>query len=199
MISAQEASEIILSAVCTIGQETVDLTAAHERVLAENIIATENIPPFDNSAMDGYAVCGEDVANPPVMLTLVGEVSAGQAPARGLQRGEAIRIMTGGQLPPGANAVVQLEWTEVVNDGRVRIQRPVMVGHNIRRAGEDIQEGQTVLEGGRELRAAELGVLASLGLKSVEVHRVPHVAILATGNELIEGDKPLEPGKIRNS
>ncbi len=199
MISAQEASEIILSAVCTIGQETVDLTAAHERVLAENIIATENIPPFDNSAMDGYAVCGEDVANPPVMLTLVGEVSAGQAPARGLQRGEAIRIMTGGQLPPGANAVVQLEWTEVVNDGRVRIQRPVTVGHNIRRAGEDIQEGQTVLEGGRELRAAELGVLASLGLKSVEVHRVPHVAILATGNELIEGDKPLEPGKIRNS
>ena len=144
MISAQEASEIILSAVCTTGQETVDLTAAHERVLAENIIATENIPPFDNSAMDGYAVRREDIANLPVILTVVGEVSAGQGPTRELHRGEAIRIMTGGQLPPGANAVVQLEWTEVVNDGRVRIQRPVTVGHNIRRGGEDIQKGQTV-------------------------------------------------------
>lgn len=199
MLSAKEARETILSSVSVTSTEVVQLHDAHWRVLAETIIAGENIPPFDNSAMDGYAVCSRDVANPPAVLNIVGEVSAGEVFEDGLQPGEAIRIMTGSRIPRGADAVVQVEWTEKVDDARVRILKTVPGGHNIRRAGEDIQKDQVVLESGCELRAAELGVLASLGRESVKVYRVPTVAFLTTGNELVEVGEPLKPGKIRNS
>lgn len=199
MLSAKEAQDIVLSSVPTLEREHVDIINAHGRVLAEEIIAAENIPPFDNSAMDGFAVRAHDVSNAPILLKIIGEVSAGQLFSHELRPGEAIRVMTGGQVPPGADAVVQVEWTGTAGENQVRVQRAVTVGLNIRRAGEDIQKGQVVLQSGRELRAAELGVLASLGRKSVNVYQVPRVAFIATGNELLEVDQPLEPGKIRNS
>ena len=199
MVTAQEALNIILSSVNPMAKERIGLRDAHSRVLAENIVAEENIPPFDNSSMDGFAVCADDVAKPPVVLTVVDEVTAGKVSSHEGRRGEAIRIMTGGQIPRGADAVVQIEWTEAVDDHHVRIQKSVSVGHNIRRAGEDVERGKTVLEAGRELRASGFGVLASLGRKSVEVYGIPRVAILATGNELVNINEPLGPGKIRDS
>lgn len=199
MVSAKDALDIILSSVSTTETEGLDLCEVHGRVLAETVVATENIPPFDNSAMDGYAVRAAAVMNVPVILDVVGEVSAGQVYSRELPLGEAVRIMTGGQIPRAADAVVQVEWTEELEKNKVRVHRAVKPGHNIRRAGEDISTGQVVLETGRGIRAAELGVLASLGKKEVLVYRIPNVAYLATGNELIEIDEPLAPGKIRSS
>lgn len=191
--------DIIVSSVSPGEVEVVGLHEAHERVLAEEIIAAEDVPPFDNSAMDGFAVQAEDIAQSPAVLRLVGEVSAGQVATRELSHDEAIRIMTGGKIPSGADAVVQIEWTESVDGTNVRVLNSVPPGHNIRRAGEDIRRGEKVFGKGRELRAAELGVLASLGKKTVEVYRVPRVAVLATGNELVEIDQPLTVGRIRNS
>ncbi len=199
MLSAQEALEIILTSLRPIEREVVDLHDAHGRVLAEDIITRENVPGFDNSSMDGYAVRAVDVSTPPVVLSIVDEVSAGKTSSHELKQGEAIRIMTGGQVPSGAEAVIQVEWTEAEDDRHVRVLRPVTVGQNIRRAGEDIQEGEKGLTCGRELRAAEIGVLASIGCESVPVYRKPRVAVLATGNELTEVGQPLRPGKIRNS
>lgn len=199
MLSADRALDIIVSSVSPGEVEVVYLHEAHERVLAEEIIAAEDVPPFDNSAMDGFAVRAEDIAQSPAVLRLVGEVSAGQVATRELSHDEAIRIMTGGKVPLGADAVVQIERTESIGDTMVRVLNSVPPGHNIRRAGGDIRRGEKVLEKGRELRAAELGVLASLGKKSVNVYRSPRVAILATGNEFVDLDQPLTPGKIRNS
>lgn len=199
MLSADRALEIILSSISPGGVEVVDLREAHERVLAEEIVSDEDVPPFDNSGMDGFAVRAEDVTQPPAELRLVGEVSAGQVVDREIGHGEAIRVMTGGMVPPGADAVVQVEMTESIDASSVRVLKSVPPGYNIRRAGEDIHRGEKVFGEGRELRAAELGVLASLGKKTVEVYRVPCVAVLATGSELVDLDQPLTPGKIRNS
>jgi molybdopterin molybdotransferase len=199
LLSADQALVIILSSVSPGEVEVAELREAHHRVLAREIVAAEDVPPFDNSAMDGYAVRAKDVARVPTKLRLVGEVRAGQVAAGELGHGEAIRFMTGGTVPSGADAVVQVEWTESADGTGVRVLNSVSPGQNIRRAGEDIHRGEKVLGKGRELRAAELGVLASLGRKTVEVYRVPRVAVLATGNELVEVDQPLTPGKIRNS
>ncbi len=199
MLSAREALDIILSSVRTMPAETVDLRQTHGRVLAEQIIAAESVPPFDNSAMDGYALRSEDVGSVPRNLKIIGEVAAGKIFMGRVGPGEAVRIMTGGKIPPGADAVVQQEWTEALNEHQIKVLRPVTAGHNIRRAGEDIAEGQIVLEPGCELRAAQVGVLASLGRTSVTLYRTPKVAFLATGDELVEVGQPLEPGKIRNS
>jgi molybdopterin molybdotransferase len=199
LFSADQALDAILSSLSPGEVEIVGLHEAHERVLAEDIVAAEDVPPSDNSAMDGFAVRAQDVARVPVVLTLVGEVSAGSVTARKLGRGEAIRIATGGQIPFGADSVVEVEWTDSFDGASVRVLNSVSPGHNIRRGGADIHCGEKVLGKGRELRAAELGVLASLGKKTVEVYRVPRVAVLATGNELVDIDQPITPGKIRNS
>jgi molybdopterin molybdotransferase len=199
MLSAHQALETILSSVSVGETEVVHLQHAHERILAEAIIAGEDIPPFDNSGMDGFAVRAEDVAQAPTFLKLVGEVSAGSVLSRTVERGEAARIMTGGQIPPGADAVIQIEWTESVDGKSVRVMRSVPSGHNIRRMGEDVHRGEKIFEKGRRLRAAELGVLASLGRTEVQVYRALRVAVLATGNELVEIGQALPQGKIRNS
>ncbi len=199
MINAEEAHKIIFDSVKPLGTISVALERSLHRVLAENIIANENIPPFDNSAMDGFAIRSEDVQKVPTTLNLMGEISAGTVFPASLKINEAVSIMTGGKIPQGCDAVIQHEWTEQPNKQYVNILRNVAIGHNIRRAGADIATDAIVFEKGQHLRPQEIGVLASLGKRFVEVYRPPRVAVLTTGDEVIDIDKPLSDGKIRNS
>jgi molybdopterin molybdotransferase len=207
MIEVDEARNYILKHVDPLPAEEVFLLKTLDRVLAEDVVAGANVPPFDNSAMDGYAVRAADTtgASPaaPVTLRLVGTVAAGSVPDRPLSPGRAIRIMTGAPIPPGADAVVRFEDTdeaqEETSEEEIRIFRAASVGENVRLAGEDIRRGRTVIRTGTVIRPQEIGVLASLGRSHVRVHRRPRVAVLATGDELVALDEPIGPGQIRNS
>jgi molybdopterin molybdotransferase len=211
MISVEEALAYILKHFHPLEAERVPLLDALDRVLTEDIVADINVPPFDNSAMDGYAVRAADIVNAskenPIALRVIGDVAAGYTATRAVERGAAMRIMTGAPLPPGADTVVRFEETSEGAQGRaatkdretVEILKAINRGDNVRAAGEDIRAGEVVLPKGTLVRAAEIGVLASLGQKEVRVHRCPRVAILATGDELVAMDEPITPGKIRNS
>jgi molybdopterin molybdotransferase len=206
-ITVEQALEAVLARFAPLEAEQVQLAAALGRVLAEDAVAEEDIPPFHNSAMDGYAVRGEDVAeahrDAPVRLRGIGEVAAGAIAGVTVEPGTALRIMTGAPMPAGADTVVPFEQTDEgtpeAEAGWVRVLAGVRTGRNIRAAGEDVRRGETVLGRGVRLRAQELGLLASLGRPHVQVTRRPRVAILATGDELVEPGQPLGPGKIRNS
>ena len=202
LISIEEARTRVLTEAAALPSETIALSEALGSVLAEDIIASHNVPPFNNSGMDGYAVRAADTveATPdsPVRLPISDTLPAGHVAAHGLQPGEAIRIMTGAPLPDGADTVVQSELTSE-DDGYLVLVEPVKRGKNIRRAGEDIATGDRVLSAGTPLGPAEIGVLASLGHAHLLVHRRPRVAIISTGSELVEVDQPLGPGQIRNS
>ncbi len=217
MISVEEALAFILKHFQPLETERVGLLDALDRVLAEDVVSDVNIPPFNNSAMDGYAVIAEDVAMAssahPVSLRVIGDVAAGYLASRAVARGTAMRIMTGAPMPAGADAVVRFEETSEgatahnpssvaraeAHQATVAILHRVLRGDNVRAAGEDIRIGEIVLPKGATVRPAEIGVLASLGRKLVAVHRRPRVAILATGDELVAIDEPVMPGKIRNS
>ncbi|TAK55656.1 MAG: molybdopterin molybdenumtransferase MoeA [Bacteroidetes bacterium] len=199
MINAKEALDIILNHVRPLGTCTLSLEQALGLVLAEEIISAEYIPAFDNSAMDGFAVRSEEVSNVPATLRIVNEIPAGAVSEKHLLPGEAMPIMTGAKIPEGCNAVVQLEWTERVDEHLVNVMRRVEPGQNIRRVGADVQKGSLVFSPGTELRPQELGVLASLGKQFVSVYRPPRVAVLVTGNEIVEINRPVPDGKIRNS
>lgn len=213
MISVDEALAEILRHVQPLEAERVPILEALGRVLAEEIISDIDIPPFDNSAMDGYAVRAADIADAspqtPVPLRVVGSVAAGYVAEVGVEPGTAIRIMTGAPLPHGADTVVPYEDTDDFDRPKeerltspadvIRVRKAVRRGSNIRPAGEDIRRGESVMAPGRLIRPQEIGVLASLGRETVLVHRRPKVAILATGDELLEIHEPLAPGKIRNS
>ena len=199
MISARDAAEMIWGSLKPIGATDVTLLESRGRVLAEEIIASENIPSFDNAAMDGFAVRAADVAAVPAVLGVAGEIAAGSAPGGPLAPKQSARIMTGGPVPAGCDAVVQQEWTEVRAPGAVTVLRSVPAGHNIRHAGSDIAQGTTSLRLGTVLRPQEIGILASLGKHSVRVSRRPAAAVLTTGNELSESAGPLAPGMIRDS
>jgi molybdopterin molybdotransferase len=199
MLNAKEALDVILNALQPLGTITVSLSHSLDYALAEDIIATENIPSFDNTAMDGYAIRSADVQHVPVILEVVDEIAAGKVADQQLKSGQAMSITTGAKIPDGADAVVQLEWTEYVDETHIKILRSVPLGHNIRKAGGDIEKGSRVLEKGQTIRPQEIGVLASLGKRFVPVVRYARVAVLATGNELVELGKPLPEGKIRNS
>ncbi len=208
-ITVEEALEAVLARFRPLEAEEVPLLQAFDRVLAEDIVAGEDIPPFENSAMDGYAVRGEEVAgarrDAPVRLRVIGEVAAGMPATIPVEPGTAVRIMTGAPMPPGADTVVPFEQTdeagpaEAREPGWVRVLSPVAPGSNVRAAGEDVRRGERVLERGTRLRPQEVGLLAALGRPVVRVTRRPRVAILATGDELVEPGEPLAPGKIRNS
>jgi molybdopterin molybdotransferase len=211
-IGVDEARARVLAGAGPLPAEDVPLLDALGRVLAEDVVAGCDIPPFRNAAMDGYAVRSADLAGAgrrsPVRLPVVAEGPAGYAPRGAVAAGTAIRIMTGAPLPPGADTVVRFEETDEPPDGgRDRAAAAAAVAiHvaqgpwiNVREAGEDVRRGETVLRAGAILRPAEIGVLASLDRAAVPVHRRPAVAIVATGDEVVEPGRPLGPGQIRDS
>jgi molybdenum cofactor synthesis domain-containing protein len=192
----------ILAAISTLGPVEVPLQEAHGLVLADTVTTEEDVPPFANTAMDGYAVRAEDTvgAGPgaPVRLRVVGELPAGRAPDRAVGTGEAIRIMTGAPMPAGADAVVMVERTTTDGDG-VALEAEACAGDHVRRAGGDLTRGQEVFPAGTRLLGAHLGVLASIGASSVRAHPRPRVGVLSTGDELVAVDGALAPGQIRDS
>ncbi|MEA1970870.1 MAG: gephyrin-like molybdotransferase Glp [Thermodesulfobacteriota bacterium] len=202
MITVKEALEHVLGAIFPLGLEKEDILSALGRVVGEDIHAPRDIPPRDNSAMDGYALKSEDIAGAgaesSVILNVIEDIPAGYAPKKTVEFGEAARIMTGAPVPDGADAVVMVEETE--SDGNsVRIHAEAAKGQNIRYAGEDVREGNLVIRAGTLLRPAETGMLSALGRSFVKVYQKPLVALIATGDELVDIDGAASPGKIVNS
>ncbi len=202
MLSVEEALERVLAFFHTLEAERVPILETLGRVLAEDAYADVDIPPLANSAMDGYAVLAQDTkgAGPtsPRRLRVIGDLAAGYVTETSVTPSTAIRIMTGAPVPPGADAVVRFEDTERGGEW-VDILTEVPVGKNVRYAGEDVRKDALVLHRGSRIRPQEVGMLATLGRKQVLVTRRPRVAILATGDEVVDIDVPLAPGKIRNS
>jgi molybdopterin molybdotransferase len=204
MMSVEEALARILAEIQALPTTQVPLSEALGLVLTQDIVAQEDIPPFSNSAMDGFALLSQDSqprAGQPPRLRVTGGVAAGYVADQAVTEGTAMRIMTGAPVPPGADTVIQVELTrsEGPQSEWVEIMQAVPPGNNIRPAGEDMHRGQTILLQGNEIGSWEIGVLATLGWANVPVTRRPHVAILGTGDEVIDVDEPLRPGKIRNS
>jgi molybdenum cofactor synthesis domain-containing protein len=169
-------------------------------VLAEDVSAAEDVPPFANTAVDGYAVRAADTASVPVELPVVGEIAAGGLPEPAVGAGQAVRIMTGAPLPEGADAIVMVEDTERLDGGaRVRIYRAVQAGDAVRSAGDDVAAGTVVFTAGTELRPATLGVLASINRREPLVVPRARVGVLSTGDELVTDDRALRAGEIRES
>jgi len=198
VLTVEDATAQILARARPLGAESVDLRVALGRVLAEAVVSRREIPPWENSSMDGYAVRAADTAAAPVTLAVVGRVAAGALPDRALGAGEAIRIFTGAPMPAGADAVVPQEDVEA-GEREIRVARPVERGAHVRPRGEDVRVGDRVLDPGRPLGAAEIGLLAALGHSPVRVHRRPRVAILSTGNELADLGVEPGPGQIPNT
>jgi molybdopterin molybdotransferase len=194
LISIEEGRRRVLGAVKPLASEEVPLAAALGRVLAQDVDSAIDVPPFDGSAMDGYAV----IAGPAAQLEVVGEARAGHPSPESVREGTAIRISTGAALPAGTTAVVPVERTEAEADGLVHVEASSR-GDNIRLAGEDLRAGQVVLREGSPLGPAELGVAASVGRASLRCARRPRVALLMTGDELTEPGEPLGPGRIYGS
>ncbi|WP_420639122.1 gephyrin-like molybdotransferase Glp [Candidatus Poriferisocius sp.] len=200
MIPLNEAQERVLAGCQVLDEAVVPIGRARGLVTAETVAAPEMVPPFDNTAMDGFAVRSADVADAPVTLAIAGTLAAGSAPHVTVGPGQAVRIMTGAVIPPGADAVVMVELTEAApDDATVMVSESVPVGNHIRRAGEDLVVGQTVFEPGEVLTPGHLGVLASLGRYQVRVYRRARVGVMSTGDELVEGPEPLGAGQIRDS
>jgi molybdopterin molybdotransferase len=202
-LAVEDALEVVLAAASPLPAEEAALgRSLLGRVLARDIVASEPVPALDNSAMDGYAVRVADTrdAGPeaPVVLDVVAESRAGHPAERALRAGEAIAISTGAVVPAGADAVVRVEDTDGGVE-RVSIRRAPSPRENVRRAGDDIQAGRTVMPAGTTLGAAELGVLASLGAMSVPCALRPRVAIVSTGDELVEAGEPMRPGAVRDT
>jgi molybdopterin molybdotransferase len=202
MLSVEEALERVLGAFHPLEPERVPILEALGRVLAGDVYAGVDVPPHANSSMDGYAVLAADTAGAgrraPIRLRVVGELAAGYVTGTAVAPGTAIRIMTGAPIPPGADAVVRVEDTAAAGEW-VEVFAQVPVGQYVRPAGEDVRQGELVLRRGTIVRPQEVGMLATLGQARVPATRRPRVAILATGDEVVEIDAPLAPGKIRNA
>lgn len=201
-LTVAQARERILARIAALEPETVPLTSSHGRVLAEDVRADHDVPPFANSAMDGYAVLASDVraatTDNPVRLKVVGEIRAGAAPAAPVTAGSTLRIMTGAMVPDGADAVVRVEDTAESN-GEVEIRVAVAPGMSLRAAGTDLRKGETVATKGRVITPGLVGVLASAGRTSVRCIRRPRVLVLTTGDELRDAGERLAPGQITNT
>jgi len=210
LLSVNEARERILSQVHPVSTEALPLVECANRVLAQDIAAANDLPLFDNSSMDGFAVRSADVVNAaaasPRSLRVVADIPAGSHPTVSLAQGEAARIMTGAQLPEGADAVVPVEDTDFDNrdagtnaPDQVHIFKSAKPGANTRARGMDIRAGEVVLHKGRVLKPQDLGLMAMLGIAKVIIFQKPRIALFSSGDELLDVDAPLESGKIRDS
>ncbi len=202
MLSVEEARQRMLGTIPVLPSEKREILECTDYVLAEELHATENIPPFDNSAMDGFAVRAADVKDAsqenPAVLSVVETIAAGNAPTKQVATGQAARIMTGAMMPEGADTVVMQEVTQQDAD-EVKIFESIDKTGNVRFTGESVAEGQQVMRNGKHLRPPEVSMLASLNCAEATVHRKPTVAIVSTGDELTPLGERLEPGKIRDS
>ncbi|MEJ2867329.1 gephyrin-like molybdotransferase Glp [Actinomycetospora sp. OC33-EN08] len=200
MRPVEEHAAAVAALIRATGTETVALARARGRVLAADLASPVSLPPFDNSAMDGYAVRAADLASTPVTLPVPEDVPAGRVDGPPLAPGTAHRIMTGAALPDGADAVVQVEWTDGGLPGdAVRVDRHVEAGQSVRRAGDDVVAGQVVLTAGTVLGPAQIGLAAAVGAPELTVHRRPRVLVLSTGSELVAPGQPLRHGQIHES
>jgi molybdopterin molybdotransferase len=199
MIPVKEAIEIVLQQTPKLDTESVPISESHGRILAADIIADTDLPPFDRAQMDGYAVRAADVANTPAHLKIVGESAAGAGWHHAMSAGEAVRIMTGAPVPAGADAVQQVELTREPDHECVEILESVEAGRSIVRRAAEIKAGETVLLAGEEISAAMIATLASFGYAQVRVGRRPRVSVMATGSELVNVDEKPAADQIRDS
>src|SRR5713101_1564844 len=198
MLSVEEAQERVLAEIAVIGTERVAFTEALGRVLREDVVSPADIPQADNTAMDGYAVRADDIANPPVRLKVIEDLPAGTVATHRVEKGTAIRIMTGALIPDGADTVAHVEVTDAGSDF-VTVKESLKRGTNLRKRGEDMRAGDVVLHAGTSIGAAEVGVLASVQKSVVRVSRRPTIAIISTGDEIVDVDQPRPFGKVVNS
>jgi molybdopterin molybdotransferase len=210
LLSVESARKRILTQFKPVLTETIPLAECGWRVLARDIAANHDLPSFDNSSMDGFAIRAADLENAtpssPVTLQVVGDIPAGTKPTVRLSPNQAARIMTGAQMPDGADAVIPVEDTDFQErqpgtpaPNNVQVFKSIESGDFVRPRGQDVRAGQAVLQSGHELRPQDLGLLAMLGVAQIQVHRKPLVALLSSGDELLPVDAPLTPGKIRDS
>jgi molybdopterin molybdotransferase len=193
------AQRIVVESVATLGIESVKLEQSLGRVLAESIFANRDLPPYDVSAMDGFAVRSADVVNAPVTLEIIEDIKAGDMPTKIVQAGQCSRIMTGAPLPQGADAVIRVEDTQVESHTTVQIVKAVKCSNDVRSQGEGMKTGEVVLQAGTEITPGVIGILATVKAAQFAVYRRPLVAILSTGNELEGMDDPVDPNKIPDS
>ena len=198
MISVADAIQIVLQHAPKLETESVSIEGVSGRILADDIVADTDLPPFDRAQMDGYAVRAADVADTPAQLKIVGESAAGAGWHHEMNAGEAVRIMTGAPVPAGADAVQQVELTSE-SDSRVEILQPVEPGRSIVRQASEIKRGETILRAGEEVNAAMIAALASFGYAQVKVGKRPRVAVMATGSELVGVDQKPARDQIRDS
>jgi molybdopterin molybdotransferase len=203
MVSVDDALKQILDSFSPLPSIRVPLLDSLGLVMAEDVIARDDIPPFRNSAMDGYAVRAADTSPSPVVLDVIGTVAAGGYPDKAVEAGQAMRIMTGAPLPDGADTVVRFEETDELRrstgSGQIEVSRIMAPWENVREPGEDVAAGSVALRAGLRVRPSEIGLLASLNESTVLVHRRPRIGIISTGDELVDIGLPLFPGAIRNS
>ena len=199
MISLVEAQEIVIGGCEPVAPVIVDCQMMSGRVVAQDVVATEFIPPFDNTAVDGFAVRAQDVTNAGVELEVLGVIGAGHVASYEIGAGQAARIMTGAPMPQGADAVVMIEDATVLSANRVQINKPARVGEAIRKIGEDVRAGDVVFKTGALINAAGIGVLAGINARKVMSYPKLRVAMLSTGDELVIDGSELKPGQIRES
>lgn len=200
MISVAEAIHLVQEHARLLPTESVALADARGRFLAESVVADSDLPPFDRSQMDGYAVRADDVQTVPARLRIAGESAAGRGWHQEMEAGQAVRIMTGAPVPAGADSVQQVEFTNETNGGaEVEILKEVSLGRSIVRRGSEIRAGENVMHAGERIGAAAMAVLASFGYVAVKVGKRPRVSVLATGSELVSADQKPGPDQIRDS
>ena len=202
VVTSSEARTQLAALAPKTASETISTIDACGRVLAKALTSPVDLPHFHRTNMDGYAVRAQDTfgasASLPMYLKLVGSVEMGKTVTRTLKKGEAMRIATGGMLPPGADSMVMVEYTEEMGDGTMEVQRSVSPWENILRIGEDIKKGAAIFSAGRRLRAHDLGALTGVGLTKVPVYRRPKVALISTGDEIVAPEQTPKPGQVRN-
>jgi molybdopterin molybdotransferase len=201
VLAPKEALRLLLT-VEPVGSETISSVRARGRVLAEDLYSKVDLPHFHRAAMDGYAVKAKDTFGAsqslPAYLKLAGVVEMGKEATQTLTKGEAFRISTGGMMPPDADAVVMVEYTDETDGGLVEIHRGVSPWQNVIQIGDDIKKGEAVFSQGRRLRAHDIGALTGVGFSSITAYRRPRVALISTGDEIVDADTDPKPGQVRN-